>query len=60
MTALVFAMSFPEHRVVIVTPEEIQFTWRGGDKEDEAETAIRVAHVQQSDESEGKTCLELS
>lgn len=28
LTALVFAMSFPEHRVVIVTPEEIQFTWK--------------------------------
>ena len=27
LTALMFAMTFPKHRVVIVTPEEIQFTW---------------------------------
>ena len=32
LTALIFAMSFPEQRVVIVTPEEIQFTWKAETK----------------------------
>lgn len=28
LTALIFAMTFPTHNIVIVTPKEIQFTWK--------------------------------
>ena len=54
LTALIFAMTFPDHRVIIVTPHEIQFSWKAEVKRLELRRHIQWYTYRNLDRAKGK------